>query len=76
LTSTNIATKYLVAVPAYGRDYRSKAAVLADWNADKDFQICDISSPDDGRYINRQDKPADVALQVRYQRLTKVTVIK
>ena len=25
------------ALPAYGRDYKSKAAVLADWQAGKDF---------------------------------------
>lgn len=25
--------------PAYGRDYRSKKALLADWSAGKDFQF-------------------------------------
>ena len=25
--------------PAYGRDYKSKAAVLADWNDNKDFRV-------------------------------------
>ncbi|HEY1700743.1 MAG TPA: hypothetical protein VGG75_13605 [Trebonia sp.] len=67
---------YLTVVPAYGRDYKSKAAVLADWNAGKDFQINDMSSPDDGRYINKLDKPAGVTLSVRYKNLTMVTLIK
>jgi len=68
--------RYLTVVPAYGRDYTSRAKVMADWNAGKDFRINDVSSPDDGRYINKSDKPADVALTVRYYRMQKVTVIK
>jgi hypothetical protein len=68
--------RYLTVVPAYGRDYKSKAAVLADWNAGKDFRIQDISSPDNGRYVNKADKPADVTLNIRYKRLTMVAVIK
>ena len=39
-------------IPSHGRDYTSKAKVLADWNSGKDFTIADMSSPDDGRYIN------------------------
>jgi hypothetical protein len=31
--------------PAYGRDYQSAKAVKADWEANKDFVIADISSP-------------------------------
>jgi hypothetical protein len=69
-------TTYLTAVPAYGRDYTSKAAVLADWNAGKDFRIQDMSSPDNGRVLNKADKPADVTLNIRYKRLTMVAVIK
>jgi hypothetical protein len=67
---------YLTVVPAYGRDYKSAKAVRADWDAGKDFQINDMSSRDDGRYVNKADKPADVTLQVRFARLTKVTMIK
>ena len=36
--------------PAYGRDYKSKAALLVDWNEGKDFLECGTS-----RYINRSD---------------------
>jgi hypothetical protein len=59
--------------PAYGRSYNSKKAVLADYNAGKDF----ISQPD-GRYCNIDDiaKALATFVQVRYGKgLTKVMVI-
>jgi hypothetical protein len=62
---------YQSAVPAYGRDYKSKAAVLADWEAGRDFR-CEPQ----GSYINKYGKPADMILNVRYSKLTKVMVIK
>lgn len=63
----------LTVTPAYGRDYKSAKAVLADFAANKDFQICDMFSPDDGRYINAEQlKPGDT-LAVRYARNTKQT---
>lgn len=37
-------------VPAYCRTYNSKAAVWADWNAGKDFQVVP-----QGSYINKED---------------------
>lgn len=60
--------------PAYGRDYKSKAAVLADWNANKDFRIASYG-PDMGRYINKADA-TDVTVNIRYQRDTKIVVVK
>ena len=63
----------LTVIPAYGRDYKSAKAVKADFGANKDFMICDMSSPDDGRYINADDmKPGDT-LYIRYARNTKQT---
>ena len=59
--------------PAYGRTYNSKRAVLADYNAGKDF----VSQPD-GRYINIEDIIRAMAtfVKVRYgKRLEKVMVI-
>lgn len=67
---------YITVVPAYGRDYKSAKAVREDYAAGKDFRINDAFSPDDGRYVNKDDKPADVTLSVRYARLTKVVHIK
>ena len=65
--------RYVSAVPAYGRDYKSGKAVLEDWNSGKDFLIQDFSL---SGYINKDDKPNDMVLNVRYNKLTKVTVIK
>ncbi len=61
--------------PAYGRDYKSKAKVLIDWNGEKDFLIEDFSSEWCGKPANRQQfKPGDV-INIRYQNMTKVMVI-
>jgi hypothetical protein len=63
-------------VMAYGRDAKSKAEVLELWNAGKDFRIADISSPDDGRYINKEDAEGSVtSVTIRYDRNTKVCVL-
>lgn len=62
-------------VPSYGRDYRSAKDVKADWDANKDFTITDISSPHNGRQINKQDAPKGT-YNIRYQKLTRVCVIK
>lgn len=37
-------------LPAYGRDYLNKEAVIKDWESNKDF-ICQTS----GSYINKED---------------------
>lgn len=66
---------YYSAVPAYGRDYTSKKAVLEAWAAGKDFIIRSMDS-NDGRAVNKADLPAGVVLNVRYKRLTQVAVIK
>ena len=66
----------LVVSGAYGRDYKSVAAVKSDWAANKDFVIRSFG-PDSGRYINKTDADAgNVTVNVRYARDTKVTVIK
>ena len=51
-------------VPAYGRDYKSAAAVKADWEAGKDFQIAAT-----GQYCSVRNGIPDVWL--RYNNLTK-----
>lgn len=62
---------YLSAVPAYGRDYKSKKEVMADWEAGKDF----IVQPS-GRYVSKSDLPRGTTLNIRYKRLTMVCVVK
>jgi hypothetical protein len=68
----------LQVIPAYGRDYKSKKAIIADWNAGKDFVIADMSSQWDTKPVNRQDAVGAgiTDLQVRYSRQMKVTVLK
>lgn len=65
--------RYLSAIPAYGRDYKSKAEVTKAWDEGQDFLIQDMFS---SGYINKADKPSDVTLNVRYAKLRKVHVIR
>lgn len=60
--------------PAYGRDYSSKSAILADLVAGKDFRL---NTPAGSTYINKEEllKIEWRGLQVRYQLLRKVCVI-
>lgn len=60
---------HITVTPAYGRDYKSKAAILADWNADMDFTL-----QPDGCYINRPQVESG-EVNVRYSRMTKVAVL-
>jgi hypothetical protein len=64
-------------IPAYGRDYKSKKAVLADWKAGKDFIIHSYGHRYDGKYINKQD--ADLGgetVSIRYAGRTKQLIIR
>ncbi len=61
---------------AYGRDYRSGKAALADWNAGKDFMIQSVGIG--GTYINKQDADADETLSIliRYNQMRGVVAVK
>ena len=69
--------KTITVIPAYGRDYKSKKAILEDWNASKDFQIATFG-PDDGHYINKEDLAKDTTglthLNFRHKQLTQLCV--
>jgi hypothetical protein len=67
---------FLTLVPAYGRDYKNGKEVQADWDAGKDFIINNAFSPDDGRYINKQDAKPGMTLNIRYKRLMNIKQIK
>ena len=56
--------------PAYGRDYKSKAAVLTDFNNNQDF----ILQPDE-KPINKEQIPQGTLLQFRYGKLRKTFAI-
>jgi hypothetical protein len=51
--------------PAYGRDYKNKAQVLADWQGGKDFIYM-------GKYISIRDVPAGTQVWARYAKMMKV----
>lgn len=62
-------------VPSYGRDYKSQKEVRADWNADKDFTICNMFSADDGRQINRADAKKGEKFMIRFKGLRNICVV-
>lgn len=64
-----------VLTPAYGRDYKSKGAVLADWNSGKDFVLNHLGW---STYANRQSaEDEDIhTVNIRYKWLTMVGVFK
>ena len=61
--------------PAYGRDYKNKKSVLADWNEGKDFIVNDISSPWNGKPVNKSDLLPGKSVQLRYNQLRSVVVV-
>ena len=63
-------------VPAYGRDYNSKKAVMEDFDADKDFIV--FSMADRSLPTNRSNLVAMgiSEVNIRYKGLTRVTVVK
>lgn len=67
-----MSTRYASAVPAYGRDYKSQKEVREAWLAGSDFLI---QSFDGSGYININDKPNDMQLNIRFKRQTLVCVI-
>lgn len=62
--------------PAYGRDYKSKKEIEADFAADKDFVANSYNGS--STYINRPQliETGVKTVNVRYGQLRKVTVIK
>jgi hypothetical protein len=70
-------TTFLSAIPAYGRDYppgeEGEEAVREDWANKKDFLIQDIRAHG---YINIDDKPSFVQLNIRYNELQDICVIE
>lgn len=63
----------LTAIPAYGRDYATAEQVRGAWAAKRDFLIQD---PFEHGYINIDDKPDDVILNIRYNKLRRVVLIR
>ena len=62
----------IVVSGAYGRDYKSKAAAIADWDDEKDFRIRTVGIR--GTYINKPDAKMFTVL-IRYNNDLKVTPV-
>lgn len=63
-------------IPAYGRDYRSKKAIIEDFNKDWDFLVANLHDPYDGKPVCKSELNPQDTINVRYQHLTKVAVFK
>jgi hypothetical protein len=70
----------LILVPAYGRDYQGKDAVLAGFKSGQDFRIIDYFNGLDGKYTSSRDVNQLIAsgfthLEIRYKKLTRCIFI-
>jgi len=64
----------ITVTPAYGRDYKSRKALEADWLANQDFIIAEFLHPYDGKPINRsQAQESGITVYARYNGLTRIT---
>ena len=61
----------MILTPAYGRDYKSKAALLADFNANKDFIYNAMFNT---TYINKEQIDPGTKITFRYSKHMKVFV--
>ena len=74
--------KILTITPAYGRDYDSAPAAIADFEKGRDFIVVDLfSSPSaNGRYVNINDLKDFRArgkyqqIKIRYKSLKRVAI--
>lgn len=71
---------HVSATPAYGRDYRSQAALRADWNEGKDFRL-HVPGAGSAPYFSIRDLPRLLAdgvrcINFRYARNTRVLPIQ
>lgn len=69
---------YLTLVPAFGRDYKSKAEVQRDLDANKDFIIASYGHRYDGKPANASSLRAEgiTVVNIRFSKLRKVGVFK
>jgi hypothetical protein len=67
----------LTLLPAYGRDYKSKEALVKDWEAGKDFKIATANHKNHGAYTSIRDLKDFPGKQVkiRYNRKTEFILV-
>lgn len=64
--------RYLSAVPAYGRNYKTEEEVRAAWDKGADFRVMDLMAHG---YVSKNDLPDNTTLNVRYDKQQEVCVI-
>jgi len=65
---------YVTLTPAYGRDYKSAKAAIADYDAGKDFVL---NKPWGNQLINKQQCVAEgMKVNIRYASMRKITTVK
>ena len=69
-------SRHLTVVPAYGRDYKSKRAAMADWDANKNFIIADAFDRYDGQPVNKEQLPASTTVNIRYAKLRRIATAR
>ena len=65
----------MILTPAYGRDYKTKKAAVADFEANKDFIIENFDNVYCGKPANAEQLTAGSRVQLRFDHLTKVAVV-
>ncbi len=60
----------------YLKDFTTAKAAKASWAAGKDWLICDRFDRYDGKPTSQRDWPKTYTLQLRFNRLTKSTMVK
>jgi len=65
-------------IPAIGKDYKKKSALLADFEANKEFRVADTSSKWDGKPVNRANLlNADVGeVKIYYSKLRRSIMVQ
>lgn len=69
---------HMTLIPAYGRDYKSKAEVVSAFIAGKDFEAVSIGSAGYIGYEEVKDmaKSGEQHLNIRYKKQTQVAVLR
>lgn len=69
---------HLTLVPAYGRDYKSKAEVQRDLDANKDFVIATYGHPYEGKPANAESlrKSGVKTVNIRYRQQHSIGVFR
>ena len=70
-----ITQNYLTLVPAYGRDYKNRVQVEADFRASKDFEMASLFNGG-GLYCSIQDFASGVKVNIRYAKQRNVVIVK